>query len=519
MYLGTPTSITEPPLPHSVHVESDLHRCVAVDNGRMPHPRTCSTSSNRPINHPSVPQAPDFASYQTDKEAILLSFYFDCVFDFQFPFYKRPSSTSSRGWLLSLLAERGPPYFASIALSAAFQQFMRPEEAIAGYSRDEAFQDAQGYQNIAIRGLRDQLDSYMMAQEAGGCDPRTCVRLLFSILQLIFASVRNFSAGNGCNADHLTVQTLKGENHTWRIHLEAASRLTAATPILFEHLMNQSVAPSQAPLPSHGSSGSDDRIHGASPRAVVGDPDVDFLTGAMVWLDIMTCASLRSKPCLSINRAGIHQLNKIDFSRLTGCPNWVMSSIMKICHLDKWRDDQEREGKLSIPKLVERANLIETELKFQSFEAASPLRLTGYRATTAFEWNPTQQISDLITPVFVSSALTYLHVVVSGPHPNLPETRESVSKTITKLQGLPNTIRMRFVAWPLCVSGCMATEDDYRFFTETMSKGEEIDEPASPSTRQAFRIMRECWRLRSATGGKHDWTSAMSKLGCQFLLL
>jgi C6 transcription factor Pro1 len=283
--------------------------------------------------------------------------------------------------------------------------------------------------------------------------------------------------------------------------------------------MNQSVAPSQTRLHSPGSNGSDGCTHSASPRAVVGEPVVEFLTGAMVWLDIMTCASLRSKPCLSINCTGIHQLKKIDFSRVTRCPNWVMSSIMKICHLDKWRDDQEREGKLSIPKLVERANIIETELKSKSFEAASPLSLARHRAAAAFEWNPMQQVSDLITPVYVSSALTYLHVVVSGPHPNLPETRESVSKTIAKLQGLPLTLRMRFVAWPFCVSGCMATEDDYRFFTETMSKGEEIDEPASPSTRQAFRIVRECWRLRSTTGGYHEWKSAMGKLGCQFLLL
>jgi Fungal specific transcription factor domain len=202
MYLGTPASITEPTLPHSVQVESDLHRRAAVGNGRMPHPRICSTSSVPPIDHLSVPQSQDFIFIQTDKEAILLSFYFDCIFDFQFPFYKRPSSTSGRGWLLSLLAEKGPPYFASIALSATFQQVTRPEEAIAGYSRDAAFQDAQGYQNIAIRGLRDQLDSYMMAQEAGGCDPRTCVRLLFSILQLIFASVRYCS---GVTTSMLTI--------------------------------------------------------------------------------------------------------------------------------------------------------------------------------------------------------------------------------------------------------------------------------------------------------------------------
>jgi Fungal specific transcription factor domain len=70
-----------------------------------------------------------------------------------------------------------------------------------------------------------------------------------------------------------------------------------------------------------------------------------------------------------------------------------------------------------------------------------------------------------VTKVFACAALTYLHVVLLGAYPELPEIRESVLRTIEAFRELSDARKVSNLVWPFCIAGCMAltqNEDDFR---------------------------------------------------------
>ncbi|GAM89945.1 hypothetical protein ANO11243_079850 [Dothideomycetidae sp. 11243] len=417
-------------------------------------------------------------------EPILLGYYFDTVFDQCFPFYKLSSPTQSRTWLLSLISDQNPAYYSTLALAATYQSIVCPNDAIPNYTRKSALSDAQQYHTTALRALRDQLDLFVTGKRLASADPDGCARVLLSILQLVFASI------------------LRSENQAWKLHFEAACRLLAVNP----------VGPRQRP---HATSGSHTNSTYASLQGV--NASMDFLMGSCVRLDALSCATLRHRPNGSIKSSSI--LSSHDVSSLSGCPNAAIDALLRISDLDKWRQEEESFGRLSLPRLVQRAHAVEGVLRglLQDYTLDSQRTDSVIGASVDSVSNSTPK--DQIAPVYIAAALVYLHVVVSGPFPHLPEIKASVRGTMERLRVLPPSARARLVAWPLCVAGCMATEEDMLAFVERGDLYVDTALRPSPSTQLAFQIMAKCWRLRATTGGCHDWKSTMDVMGCQLPLI
>ena len=200
---------------------------------------------------------------------------------------------------------------------------------------------------------------------------------------------------------------------------------------------------------------------------------------------------------------------------LTGCSNWAMALIFEISSLDRWRDEEEKVHRLSFKELVKRGVQIEERLRRRLAEFEDELLKQG-PVDSSLKGRP-DYASMEITRIFALSAITYLQVVVSGAYPEIPEIRESVSKTLDALRNFTDPSLLRHLVWPFCVTGCLAVDEQQDRFQELVTAVHTI--PSTSGTiREAFDIMRECWRLRKAGKGNYDWTSVMKKRG-QYILL
>jgi hypothetical protein len=117
-------------------------------------------------------------------EMALLAYYLDFVFYDQFPFYKPHTQISGRGWLLSLLMNRGTSYYACLSLSASYQHALLPQDVEAESSRNAL---SQWYLALAIQDMQQNID--LVVKRASTEIDHSCINLLFGMLQLTFLSV------------------------------------------------------------------------------------------------------------------------------------------------------------------------------------------------------------------------------------------------------------------------------------------------------------------------------------------
>jgi Fungal specific transcription factor domain/Fungal Zn(2)-Cys(6) binuclear cluster domain len=125
-----------------------------------------------------------------ERDMSLLAYYTDYVFYAQFPFYKPQQHGSSRGWLLSLLIDRGPSYHACLSLSASYQLALLPQDQLSqGTVRDDLIQDSQRHSTLAIQDMQSKINQLATRPKSLRADSHSSVNLLFAILQLTILSV------------------------------------------------------------------------------------------------------------------------------------------------------------------------------------------------------------------------------------------------------------------------------------------------------------------------------------------
>lgn len=218
-------------------------------------------------------------------------------------------------------------------------------------------------------------------------------------------------------------------------------------------------------------------------------------------------------PLLLPSCRNVLETGRIDVAHITGCENWILLRISEITALLSWKKDSQRLGCLSMRDLAQRATTIEKRL----------LEKKGERSTKTSNASPSSFIIDVcgvhaVTEIFVLAALTYLHVVVSGPNPNLPEIRLSVSKTISALQKFRYPQQLRSLAWPLCITGCMAEYNDRTAVRDLMATAS-ASSIGGGKLCSIYLIIKECWRWRDNGQGLLDWSDAMISLGEHIFLI
>jgi hypothetical protein len=214
---------------------------------------------------------------------------------------------------------------------------------------------------------------------------------------------------------------------------------------------------------------------GASPQSSISSQDsqgplpfnedevtLKFIMGIYTWFDITSCVAVGSSPFLAQHYerllGGVNPPLRME--KYIGIQNWVMIFIGKIASLDAWKRTSQSSGTLSIIELVKKVTQLETELKQAlddfSKDCENSATLEQAARRTLPHLAPLSVYSNYLTEVYASSALTYLHVVVSGPYPDLPDIRETVCKTMEMIKKLPNPAVPRCMWWPLLITGGMA---------------------------------------------------------------
>jgi hypothetical protein len=247
--------------------------------------------------------------------------------------------------------------------------------------------------------------------------------------------------------------------------------------------------------------GSTDNPCGVDDRPVVDGPAIRFLLSAFVWLDSIASASTCSRPILPLDHQRLLEENEVDMVSVTGCRNWAMAAVVKVCKLDNWKKTLEGENRLSTRKLVDEATAIEQSIRDQAAQMlGNDVFYVSRHPSLSSSQASADYIEKLITTIFALSSLTYLHVVVSGGCPELPEIKESVSKTIEALRQIPEPHLLNRVIWPFCVAGCLAVESQYDFFTDM---GDGI---LSRRHIKAISIIQSCWELRQTQAAPCKWS-------------
>lgn len=239
---------------------------------------------------------------------------------------------------------------------------------------------------------------------------------------------------------------------------------------------------------------------------------MDFLSAVLMWFDILSSVSGSSQPILQQYHHVLYDdrcVIRMDF--VMGCKNEVMIIIGKIAALDEWRKDMKRKGRLSMIQLVSQATKIENELKAELDKILDP----APQDAVSFNSLDSTSRSCKVTQIFAMSAMTYLHGVVSGLQSDLPEIQESVTETLKLIQALSDQSLLRSLAWPLCISGCMASKEQESIFRNIITEMG-IEAFVFGSFRNALRVMEKCWEIRDEN---RDWSSCMCITGPRVLII
>ncbi|KAE9372776.1 hypothetical protein N431DRAFT_376065, partial [Stipitochalara longipes BDJ] len=409
-----------------------------------------------------------------EDQASLLMHFFDHVLPLQFRFYNPSILEGGRGWILSILTRTKPLYHVALSLAAYHQQsiLVRSNQIPCTAS----LRKLEERYIECIKALRCHLEQFPIGPEANTCE--TNIEIMACIALLI------------------ALDLFRGDTNHWQMHLKAASSLS------FKFQRDQL---RECPL--------------SKTRRLA----VEFFAGVITWYDVLSCASTGQRPFSNFGDINEDAFIPIQFDKLMGCESWVVHLIAEIATLSKWKRRMEATGTLSTWELVRRVTDIELRLETGlSNVSGRQNELTTMDVTSStISSNPSESLIQNITRIFACGALVYLQVIISGPYPALPEIQQGVSRTMAAINALADKELLRNVLWPVCIAGCMATEENESYWRDLISSVSQ-DRWSFGYPSKVLQIMEECWRLRKRqprTALAVDWMTAMNNLDMKILLV
>jgi len=235
---------------------------------------------------------------------------------------------------------------------------------------------------------------------------------------------------------------------------------------------------------------------------------VRIILAYLVWFDMQTTSLGHKESFLGIDQHQVMTLCPAEIEKVSGCHAWVVSAICDILDLSAWRTQAENQGRLSLFELVQRGNVIFNNIGINLNQIQDE-----FSVDLASTWSQdSQQVrgNSAITAIFSYAAITYLHVVISGPNPHLTEIKEAVSQAVKCLRDLAVDKTAANLTWPICVVGCMAGGEDRVGLQECMSKLNGMEQK-SHSFHNVIRVVRDCWKVRDE-GRDCDWSVIINQM-------
>ncbi|KAF2180359.1 hypothetical protein K469DRAFT_741192 [Zopfia rhizophila CBS 207.26] len=486
--------------------------------------RTDSTSQERPRAF-QVPSIRTTASSESStlsslpvRNELELSFvmtYLDYVFPVLFPFYRPSILEGGRSWLLVLVMRNNGLFHTVISLASYFFSVV---PVISGPAHQLCivwtWEELQKQTDMAVKTVQRDIQDITRRGVRG--DLLESAHLMESIVQL------------------LSFEVIIALTENWQIHLNAAL-------VLFEQIFqyyntNQSSPNISVILEQMGH------------RSFVVDPSnpslwnadqaaFRFFSAILLVDDIISSTSLERPPRLReyhphllANDLKPDQEVPLELEDFIGCQNWALLLVGEIAALDAWKKDMKKGGTLSTVQLVQRAGVLERGLDdgLARLDVLDPRQRRSSKPTGAIDvlaeynlYNRQPCAPDVrtsFTRIWAHAARTYLLIVVSGWQPANPQVRNSVARTIDLFTGLASSGWLRTLAWPFCVTGCLAEEEQEPVFREMVSSMGALE--MFGTMRQALSIMEHVWRNRTQIDADSwDLAACLRSLGHRVLLV
>ncbi|OAP56029.1 hypothetical protein AYL99_10181 [Fonsecaea erecta] len=456
-----------------------------------------------------------------EEELNLVMYYLDHIFPRLDPYFKYSAGDTGRGWLLNLFLRTKPLCNAAVCLSACDKA-----QFVLGPLSDipQPYHELELQHLRSVADLRDHLDQ--LSKKTGASQMAAGVEALACIIHLIFFE--------------LWIPR-KGLMNDWVMHLDAASALLSsldASPLLMSEESPDSDAGVEI---SHAYEYEEVRCH--IPTELLSEGEklaFEFFLDVYIYCFINATASLGLTPQSAQSIRRVRALCHQNPARLwdrRGCEDWVMLTLLDIAILRDWKQKKSRAGTLSVRELNRRAEMIERRLYEGAAKFTDPWLPSSSSSSSSPSSKPPAVTSAtttmdeekrMVTSTYIHGALVFLHVVVSGFHPNIPEIRQGVVRTLHALEYMREHSVHNFPSWPYCVAGCLALEPEWPRFRALVPPFEKGKHPLVLS-KWTLEIIEECWetRLRAAQQPEEQqrgeescsWVTAMNHLGTRLLLL
>ncbi|VUC24517.1 unnamed protein product [Clonostachys rosea] len=404
-------------------------------------------------------------------DTFLLTFYLENVFPFMFPFYRPSLLQGCRSWILEMAITSPVVRKATLCQSSYFFSLA---QQINNSNRD--WEGVISQTKEAFEMLRDAL------QVISGSDINHhlhgAVRILASIMQVQRFEIA-ISSFDNCQA-HLNaalalfIQLLNSDSGT-QSHSTFATLMHRLGPF----------NPESSRVPSAEQSG------------------LRFSSALLVLDDIVASTILQQQPKLYEHLRSLLGGDSEPFVNLettVGVQNWALLEIGEISALDAWKEKCKEAGNLDVMELVRRAAIIKASLESQlaKLEADSTPEsgrdegLLGILNQDLSQKRGSDGQTVLITRVWAHAALIYLSIVVSGWQPAGNDTRYHVCQILELLtEHISPPALLRTMAWPFCVAGCLAVQDQQCQFRNLVERLQ--PHSVFGTLRKALAIMEDTW--------------------------
>jgi hypothetical protein len=434
----------------------------------------------------------------------------DYIFPVLFPFYRPYITQGGRIWLLSL-AMKNTGFMSSInSISSLFLSLVPADVnpghgACASKTRDKIHTEA----SVALGSMQRDLQ-HLHQRGIGNCLSNS-VHLLANMMQQLSFELAITPSGN------------------WQAHLDAATDL-------FEQILEH-----------HGQTGSTRQISavlsnlsqpswpGAADALNTEQGAFRFFSSLLLVADVISSTALGQPAKLleyhsELRRSDSRQKPSADLEEVTGCQTWVLLAISDISTFSRWKKDQMINGKLSKDELIYRAASIERILnngldkldQYDDTEDSSqhiqPLEslLNQSGSSYGHSYAPSEDRLPL-TRTWIHAARTYLLSVKLDSGAWTSELEVSVKQTIQSFGAITSSPWLRWLAWPLCVTGIYAGKEQRPAIHEIMDLMRGFK--AFGTIQAAFDIIERTWQSQDTDEVCLDLSTCLGRLGYKVLLV
>ncbi|KAH7180032.1 fungal-specific transcription factor domain-containing protein [Fusarium flagelliforme] len=488
---------------------------IDVDPGPGPDPgriEPSPDSSSKQTHSTSVVSSSEHTTLSTaaltELEMGFISVYMDYIFPILFPFYRPYITQGGRSWLLSLAMTNHGFMSSIITMSSLFLSFIPADLSVGhGSCTSRTWDELQKQASDALGSI--QRDLQRLRERGVENSLSDSVHLLANMMQQLGFELAIMPSGN------------------WQTHLDAATGL-------FEQILEH-----------HGKTGSTPQISAvlsnlsrpswAADALNTEQGAFRFFSSILLIADIISSTVLNRRAKLStyhseLRRSGLRQQPSLDLEEITGCQAWVLLAISDISTLSRWKTDQMMSGELSRTELISRASSIDEVLhkgleridrhgeRDQSSESSRPLEsLLNQLGSPSGQPYDSSAGRLPLTRIWIHAARTYLLSVKLDGATKASELQTSVEQATSSFGMVTSTPWLRWLAWPLCVTGVNASKEQrpaVRGIIDSMCSLK-----AFGTIRSTFDIIEKVWQSQDAGKEYLNLSTCLSSLGYKTLLV